>query len=158
MNDSLAPTTPALSITRVLDAPRSLVWKAWTDTAHVSRWWGPHGCTVSLDEADRRPGGRFRREMRMPDGGLVVVTGTFEDVIPEQRLVTIGTLERPGSPPITSRMTVTFEDRDGKTELTIVQTGAAINADYIKNANVGWGQSFEKLEAHLASEQRRAEA
>jgi len=153
MNDSLAPTTPALTITRVLDAPRSLVWKAWTDSAHVSRWWGPHGCTVSLDEADRRPGGRFRREMRTPDGGLVVVTGTFEEVIPEQRIVTIGTLERPGSPSTTSRMIVTFEDRNGKTELTIVQTGADIDADYVKNAKIGWGQAFEKLEAHLASVQ-----
>jgi uncharacterized protein YndB with AHSA1/START domain len=153
MNDSLASTTPALCITRVLDAPRSLVWKVWTDPAHVSRWWGPHGCTVSHDEADRRPGGRFRREMRMPDGGLVVATGTFEEVVPEQRLVTIGVLERPGTPPITSRMTVTFEDRDGKTELKIVQTGAAVNAEYIKNANIGWAEAFEKLEAHLASVQ-----
>jgi uncharacterized protein YndB with AHSA1/START domain len=156
MNDSLAPTTTALTITRVLDAPRSLVWKAWTDPAHVSRWWGPHGCTVSLDEADRRPGGSFRREMRTTEGALIVVTGTFEEVVPEQRIVTIGTLERPGSPPTTSRMTVTFEDRNGKTELTIVQTGPDISADYVKNAKIGWGQAFEKLEAHLASVQGSA--
>jgi uncharacterized protein YndB with AHSA1/START domain len=151
MNDSLAPTTSALTITRVLDAPRSLVWKAWTDPAHVSRWWGPRGCTVTLDEADRRPGGSFRREMRTTEGALIVVTGTFEEVVPEQRIVTIGTLERPGGPPTTSRMTVTFEDRNGKTELTIVQTGPDIGADYVKNAKIGWGQAFEKLEAHLAS-------
>jgi uncharacterized protein YndB with AHSA1/START domain len=140
----------------VLDAPRSLVWKAWTDPAHVSRWWGPHGCTVSLDEADRRPGGSFRREMRTTEGALIVVTGTFEEVVPEQRIVTIGTLERPGSSPTTSRMTVTFEDRNGKTELTIVQTGPDISADYVKNAKIGWGQAFEKLEAHLASVQGSA--
>lgn len=156
MNDSLMAATPTLSITRVLDAPRSLVWKAWTDPAHVSRWWGPHGCTVSLDEADRRPGGHFRREMRTSEGAVVVVTGTFEEVVSEQRLVTVGVLERPGSPPLTTRMTVTFEDRDGKTELTIVQTSAEFNADYIASANIGWAQAFEKLEAHLASEQGRA--
>jgi uncharacterized protein YndB with AHSA1/START domain len=156
MNDSLAAATPALSITRVLDAPRSLVWKAWTDPAHVSRWWGPHGCMVTLDEADRRPGGRFRREMQIQNGALVVVTGTFEEVVPEKRLVTIGVLDRPGSPPITTRMTVTFEDRDGKTELTIVQTSADFEADYIVNAHVGWAQAFEKLEAHLASQRMSA--
>jgi uncharacterized protein YndB with AHSA1/START domain len=111
---------------------------------------------VSLDEADRRPGGSFRREMRTTEGALIVVTGTFEEVVPEQRIVTIGTLERPGSPPTTSRMTVTFEDRNGKTELTIVQTGPDISADYVKNAKIGWGQAFEKLEAHLASVQGSA--
>ncbi|MBD5657134.1 MAG: SRPBCC domain-containing protein [Candidatus Eremiobacteraeota bacterium] len=156
MNDSLTAATPILSVTRVLDAPRSLVWKAWTDPAHVSRWWGPHGCTVSLDQADRRPGGHFRREMLTTGGALVVVTGTFEEVIPEERLVSVGILERPGSPPLKTRMTVTFEDRGGKTELTIVQTKADFNADSIANANIGWAEAFEKLEAHLASEQRRA--
>jgi len=157
MNDNLTTATPVLTVTRVLDAPRSLVWKAWTDPAHVARWWGPAGCTVSLDEADRRPGGRFRREMRMPGSAMVVVvSGTFEEVVPEQRLVTIGVLERPGSPPVKSRMTVTLEDRDGKTELTIVQTSADFNEEYIANANVGWAQAFEKLEALLASEQGRA--
>jgi uncharacterized protein YndB with AHSA1/START domain len=109
-----------------------------------------------LDEADRRPGGRFRREMQTTNGALVVVTGTFEEVVPQKRLVTIGVLERPGSPPITTRMTVTFEDRDGKTELTIVQTSADFDANYIASANVGWAQAFEKLEVHLASEQGRA--
>ncbi len=153
MNDNLTSSAPALSITRVLDAPRSLVWKAWTDSAHVARWWGPHGCTVSLDEADRRPGGRFRREMQMPNGAVVVVSGTFEDVVPEQRIVTLGVLERPGSPTIQTRMTVTFVDRDGKTELTIVQTSASFTAGDVANANIGWAQSLEKLEAFLASEQ-----
>jgi uncharacterized protein YndB with AHSA1/START domain len=155
MSDSIAAATPALSITRVLDAPRSLVWKAWTDPAHVSRWWGPHGCTVSLEEADRRPGGHFRREMQTAHGALVVVTGTFEEVVPEQRLVTIGVLERPGMPPLKTRMTVTFQDRGGKTELTIVQTSADFEADYVANAKIGWAQAFEKLEAHLASERGR---
>jgi uncharacterized protein YndB with AHSA1/START domain len=156
MNDSLAAATPALTITRVLDAPRSLVWQAWTDPAHVARWWGPHGCTVSLDEADRRPGGRFRREMQGAGGALVIVTGTFEEIVPEQRVVTVGVLERPGSPPVTTRMTVTFEDRGGKTELTIVQTSAAFDERYVANAHVGWAEAFEKLEAHLASSRGRA--
>ncbi len=155
MNDSV-PAATTFSVTRVLDAPRSLVWKVWTDPAHVSRWWGPHGCTVSLDEADRRPGGRFRREMRTPGGGLVVVSGTFEEVVPEQRLVSAGVLERPGSPALKIRMTVTFEDRGEKTELTIVQSSADFEADYVANANIGWAETFEKLEAHLASEQSRA--
>ena len=153
MNDSLTPT---LSITRVLDAPRSIVWKAWTDPAHVSQWWGPHGCTVVADEADRRPGGSFRREMRSQSGAVVVVTGTFEEVIPEQRLVTNGVLERPGCPPLKTRMTVTFEDRGGKTELTIVQTEADFKEDFVANAKLGWAQAFEKLEAHLATEKNRA--
>jgi uncharacterized protein YndB with AHSA1/START domain len=154
VNDSFT-ATPVLTITRVFDAPLSLVWKAWTDPAHVARWWGPHGCSVSLDEADRQPGGQFRREMQTTSGGVVAVSGTFEEVVPEQRLVTNGVLERPGCLPVKTRMTVTFEDRGGKTELTIVQTRHDFEADYVKNANIGWGEAFEKLEAHLAAEQGR---
>ena len=94
--------------------------------------------------------------MRTSNGALVLATGTFEEVFPEQRLFTVGVLERPGCSPLKTRMTVTFEDRGGKTELTIVQSSADFEADYAASANIGCAHVFEKLEAHLASEQGRA--
>ena len=55
-------------VSRVLDAPRALVWKAWTDPEHLTRWWGPKGLTVKVARLDLRPGGVFHYGMHSPDG------------------------------------------------------------------------------------------
>lgn len=79
--------TPALSLTRVLDSPRTLVWSVWSDPAQAVHWWGPHGFTVPAYEADLRPGGAFRYEMRAPDGSFFPEDGAFEEVVPNERIV-----------------------------------------------------------------------
>ena len=79
--------TRELTITRVLDAPRSLVFRMWTEAEHMARWWGPKGFTNPVCEVDARPGGAIRIHMRGPDGTIYPMTGTFEEIVPPHRLV-----------------------------------------------------------------------
>jgi len=67
-----------LVLTRVFDAPRELVFKAWTDPKHVAQWWGPHGFTNPVCELDLRPGGAILIHMRGPDGVVYPMTGTYQ--------------------------------------------------------------------------------
>ena len=59
---------PTIVITRTVDAPRDLVWKVWTDAAHIARWWGPNGFTNTIHAMDVRPGGTWCYIMHGPDG------------------------------------------------------------------------------------------
>ena len=74
-------------ITRIFDAPRALVWKAWTDPAYVTRWWGPKGFTSPLCRIDLRVGGRFTYCMRTPDGRDFYNGGEFLEIVPLEKIV-----------------------------------------------------------------------
>ena len=74
-------------ITRVFDAPRDLVFRAWTDPRHVSQWWGPHHFTNPVCEVDPRVGGAIRIHMRAPDGTVYPMTGRFVEIDRPHRLV-----------------------------------------------------------------------
>src|SRR5579872_6853405 len=78
-----------LTITRVFDAPRALVFKAWTDPKHLAQWWGPHTFTNPVCELDVRTGGAFRIVMRGPDGAEHPARGVYGEVKPPERLVMI---------------------------------------------------------------------
>ena len=74
-------------ITRIFDAPRALVWKAWTDPDYVKQWWGPKGFTSPVCRIDLRVGGRFTYCMRTPDGHDFYNGGEFLEIIPLERIV-----------------------------------------------------------------------
>jgi uncharacterized protein YndB with AHSA1/START domain len=76
-----------LVISRVFDAPRALVWKAWTDPAYVMRWWGPKGFTSPVCRIDLRVGGRFTYCMRTPDGQDFYNGGKFLEIVPLEKIV-----------------------------------------------------------------------
>src|SRR5262245_47426987 len=76
-----------VTITRVLAAPRELVFRAWTDPVHLAQWWGPKGFTNPVCEIDVRVRGALRIVMRAPDGSEYAVKGEFLEVVPPQRLV-----------------------------------------------------------------------
>jgi uncharacterized protein YndB with AHSA1/START domain len=85
-----APTAQEIRITRVFDAPRALVWQAWTDPEHLARWWGPRGRTTPVDSItlELRPGGTFRvGSVSDEHGDDMVTTGTFREVVEPERLV-----------------------------------------------------------------------
>jgi uncharacterized protein YndB with AHSA1/START domain len=144
-------------ISRVFDAPRELVFAAWTDPGHVERWWGPRGYTSSACEIDLRPGGIFGLEMRGPDGAIYPCKGVFREIVRPERIVYIAQTghEHPcgaGLPP-RSIVTITFAEQDGKTTLTIqtrlqssADRDAAQNAGYVP----GWESSLERLAQFLA--------
>lgn len=74
-------------VTRVFDAPRELVWKAWTDPKYVMQWWGPNGFTSPVCEIDFRVGGKFRCCMKAPDGQEFWNGGEYHEIIPHEKIV-----------------------------------------------------------------------
>ena len=147
-----------ITITRVFDAPRELVFAAWTDPRHVERWWGPQGYVSSACEIDLKPGGVFGLLMRGPDGVVYPCKGFFREIVEPERIVyTSGSGDGhpcgAGLPP-RAVVTVTFAERDGKTTLTIhtrlqsaADHDAAVNAGYVS----GWDSTLERLAEFLAS-------
>jgi len=102
---------------REFDAPRELVFSAWTDPNHLAQWWGPHGFTTTTHSFDFRPGGVWRFAMHGPDGRDYQNRITFEEIVPPKRLA-----YRYGDgtdvEPVRFRQTVTFDDIGGRTRIT----------------------------------------
>jgi uncharacterized protein YndB with AHSA1/START domain len=103
--------------TRVFDAPRELVFEAWTRPEHVKNWYGPRAFTMTICEIDLRPGGAYRFVMRGPDGVAYAFSGVYREIARPERLVyTWGFEAMPGHEAIE---TVTFEEHDGRTTMTM---------------------------------------
>ena len=140
-------------ITRVFDAPRTIVFKTWTDPKHLAAWWGPRGFTNPRCEVDVRAGGIIRIDMRAPNGTVYPMAGIFLEIKePEQIVFTSGALDDQGVQLFEFLHTVMFADRDGLTELTIrsrmVKTTAGAEK-YTSGFKAGMTQSLEKLDGHL---------
>lgn len=140
-----------LVITRVFDAPRSLVFKAWTEPDHLERWQGaPQGFTITTHEVDFRPGGAYRLCMRSPEGIDHWLQGVYREIVAPERLVfTHAWLDARGKPAAETLVTITFTERGGKTELTLRQTGFE-SVQSRDGHNVGWNSQFDRLAQYLA--------
>jgi len=143
-----------LVLTRVFDAPRELVFKAWTDPKQVAKWWGPHRFTNPVCDLDVRPGGAIRIHMRGPDGTVYPMTGVYNEVVEPERLVfTSAALDADGNPMFEVLTTVTFAEQNGKTKQTmrarVIKTTTHA-APYLKGMEAGWTQSLERLAESLA--------
>jgi len=143
-----------LTLTRVFDAPRELVWKMWTDPKHMAQWWGPHGFTNPVCEMDVRVGGAIRIDMRSPDGIVYPMTGTFREIVAPERLVFTAVAEdHDGNALLESLTTVTFERVGQKTKLTVHAQAiglAPVAVQMLAGMEAGWTQSLERLTALLA--------
>jgi uncharacterized protein YndB with AHSA1/START domain len=107
-------------ITRVFDAPRELVWEAWTKPEHVARWWGPRGFTTTIEEMDVRPGGVWKHVMHGPDGADYPNHSVFTEVVKPERIVFAHGGSRKGGPGVQFESTWTFDALDdGQTRVTI---------------------------------------
>lgn len=159
---------PVLEITRLLNAPRELVWKAWTEKDRLAQWWGPKGSTIEVVNQSAEPGGIFHYRMQM---GAMEMWGKFvyRDVIPPQFLVYVSSFSDPQGGltrapfggdfthwPMEILTMLTLTEEAGKTKLTLVST--PINATeeerttFVKNQpNVrqGFAGTFDQLEAYL---------
>jgi uncharacterized protein YndB with AHSA1/START domain len=147
------PNERTVVITRVFDAPRELVWKAWTDPKHMAQWWGPRGFTNPVCELDVRPGGALRIVMRAPDGTEYPMKGVFCEILEPARLVFTAVAEdENGNPSLEVLTAVTFAEQDGKTKLTVHAraVGLAVAAGrMLEGMQAGWTQSLERLDAHV---------
>jgi uncharacterized protein YndB with AHSA1/START domain len=142
-----------LVITRVIDAPRRLVFKMWTEPEHLVRWWGPRGFTTISGRMDVRPGGAWFRLMRAPDGTQDRRRGVYREVVVPERLVfTYASEDAEGNPGPETLVTVTFADLNGKTRLTLRQAPFETVAARDSHRG-GWTGCLERFAEYLAAKE-----
>ena len=116
------PTDEQILITREFDAPRQLVYKAWTTPELVKRWWSGHRGEVTSAEIDLRVGGSWRYVMIASGGFEVAFHGEFREIVPDERIVTTEMYE--GAEPLPAAdepvNTITFTEIDGRTRLEVL--------------------------------------
>jgi uncharacterized protein YndB with AHSA1/START domain len=141
-----------LTLTRLVDVPRALVWKAWTTPEHLKKWWAPKPYETIDCEMDLRPGGIFRTVMRSPEGNEFPTKGIFLEIVQNERIVLTDTLE-PGYWPATNPFftaIVTLQDEGGKTRYT-ARALHKDDADREKHEKMGfhegWGKCLDQLVA-----------
>jgi uncharacterized protein YndB with AHSA1/START domain len=150
-------------INRVFDAPRELVWKAWTEPDRLVRWWGPKDYTCPSANIDPRVGGKYLASMRSPEGKDLWSTGLYEEVVEPERLamtdsfadpmgnvVPASYYQMPGEYPLELHLSIVFEEQEGKTMMTLRHSG--MPAETSKDAEMGWNESFDKLAEDIHDE------
>ena len=154
--------TERMVVTRVFDAPRELVWKAYTDPDYVMQWWGPKGFTAPVCQMDFRVGGKYLLCMRSPDGQEFWNGGEYHEIVPHEKIVSSmyfadskGNKVQPAHYGIEHEAiddaydVVTFEDLgNGRTKLTFVGNETMENAKDSGQLE-GWNQILDKLAAVL---------
>jgi uncharacterized protein YndB with AHSA1/START domain len=130
-----------LTLTRVYDAPRELVWKAYTDPQHIVKWMFAQDWETPFAETDVRPGGAFRIGMRPADHSEEGFTfeGEYREVVEPERIVQLTSDGRV--------LTTRFEDQTGKTKLTL----SVEMAETEEQERTGWTQILENLAKHVAT-------
>jgi uncharacterized protein YndB with AHSA1/START domain len=150
-NEARATADREIVVTRVFDAPRELVFKAWIDERNIGQWWGPNGFTITTHEMDVRVGGTWRFVMHGPEGVDYDNKIVYLEIVEPVRLVYIhGDDGETGQ----FRTTVMFEELDGKTRLTMqaLFASAAERDRVVKEFGVieGANQTLDRLGAYLA--------
>ena len=144
-------------ITRSLKAPRALVFKLWTDPAHLPMWWGPKGFNCQTCRMDVRVGGSFHVDLLGPDGVSYPCDGIYREIVEPERIVYDG-LAKEGDPcgaglPPYGRVTISFTEHEG---MTIVRVHAQLRSVADREAavehgfGVGWSQALERLDAYVS--------
>jgi uncharacterized protein YndB with AHSA1/START domain len=147
---ALEPAERVLVIERIFDAPRSLVFKVWTEPQHLVHWYGPRGFTLPACKLDLRPGGAWRSCMLSPEGREYWVKGVFREIVELERLVfTYAHENEDGTRGHETLVTVTFADQGGKTKLTLRQ--AIFESVKERDSHRGgWNSSMDRLVEYLA--------
>ena len=150
---TMTVTTPSdleVAMTRVFDAPRRLVWKAWTTPEHLQQWMlGPEGWTMPVCEMDLRPGGAYRSVWRRANGQEIEIPGVYKEVTPPERLVST---ESWGAGWPETINTLTFTEDAGQTTVTLTMrypSKDARDAALKTGATDGMNQGFLRLDAYL---------
>jgi uncharacterized protein YndB with AHSA1/START domain len=140
---------------RCLAAPRTLVYRTWTDPAMMANWWGPKDFTNPVCRVDARPGGDMFIVMRAPDGSEHPMKGLFHQVLENDRLAfTDSAVDRDGNVLLEGMTIATFEDHGQGTLLTVWSSavGMADTApEMLAGMDEGWSQSLDRLDHLLAN-------
>jgi uncharacterized protein YndB with AHSA1/START domain len=152
-SDATSTVDREILATRIFDAPRELVFRMWTDPEHIVQWWGPKGFTTTTYSMDVRPGGVWRFVMHGPDGTDYQNKITFLEIVEPERLVYKHGGDRDVEP-VNFQTTVIFEERGGKTAISIQMLFPSARArDYTVakyGAVEGLNQTLGRLTEHLA--------
>jgi uncharacterized protein YndB with AHSA1/START domain len=138
-------------MSREFDAPRDLVFQAWTDPRHLPHWFGPNGFSLTIHEADIRPGGTWRFIMHGPDGTDYTNRVVYQEIVRPERLVYLHGEDVDGDPGA-FHVTVRFEEVDGRTRMTqrILFNTAAQREGVVSFGAIELGkQTMERLAAYL---------
>src|SRR5262249_22192566 len=145
------PSDPEIAITRAFDAPRTVVFDAWTKAEHVARWWDPSGAPLAVCEIDLRPNGGFRFVHQGPAGPQHPFTGIYREIVPPERLV-FSTRISPSGPD--SVGTLVFSEHEGRTTLTmtIARESTAGRDPLLKlRIDVGTTRTLDNLDEYLGT-------
>jgi uncharacterized protein YndB with AHSA1/START domain len=156
VSEATAGDADTLVLSHVFDAPRALVYAAWTERQHLERWQGaPEGMTVTVEQSDIRPGGAFKICMHGPDGADHWLQGVYREVVAPERLVFTHTwLDASGKPGKETLVTITFTERGDRTELTLRQSGFA-SIQSRDGHREGWASTFTNLARYLSGNAAR---
>ncbi|MBM9575862.1 SRPBCC domain-containing protein [Leptospira sp. 201903070] len=162
-------TIPEFTLLRTFNAPRELVWKAWTEPARLAEWWGPKGLTMGVAHLDLRPGGLFHYSMKTPTGEVMWGRFIYKEITPPEKLMFVvsfsdenaGMVRHPMAEgwPLEILNTVVFTEEKGKT--TLLLKGSPINAspeeikifgDNFPSMDQGFTGTLDQLETYLAKQ------
>ena len=157
---SIVVQQKTLSIKRTINLPLTAVWKAWTEPESAKEWWGPKNFTCPYCTIDLRVGGKNLSCMKSKEGQEFWSTGTFVEIIPMKKLVYIDSFSDSDGHPVPPshynmpgvwgnelKVTVTFEEVDGKTVMNLEHEG--IPEEMFDDCVLGWQQSFDKMDDNL---------
>lgn len=165
-----ATKTEEFVITRVFNAPREKVWKAWTEAERLEKWWGPKGCALRVLRFELKPGGMFHYAMEFQPGHPMYGRFVYREIVAPERLVYVsafsdenGGITRAPFPqirdtwPLEILNTLTLAEDGGKTTLTLrggpiapTEAEAETYAGMFDSMRQGFGGTFDQLDAHLA--------
>jgi uncharacterized protein YndB with AHSA1/START domain len=138
-----------LVVTRLIDAPRSLVFKAWTQPEHVARWWGPKGFVTIHCDMDIRVGGAYRCAMRSPQGTEHWKVGVYREIVEPERIVfTFAWEDADGKPGHELLTTVTLAEEGTKTRLTLRQA-AFETTEWRDDHVIGWTSCLDRFAEYM---------
>lgn len=140
--------TLTLDTRRILPAPRSVVFEAFTDPDKLAQWWGPAGFTVPSVDFDPHAGGSYRIEMQPPEGDAFHLVGEFRKVDPPARLALTFMWEPPDPDDVETLVELAFRDLDESTEVAFTQ-GTFKTEPRRELHRAGWSDTFDRLEQFL---------
>ncbi|WNZ25825.1 SRPBCC domain-containing protein [Leptolyngbya sp. NK1-12] len=151
MNDATTIHDRQLTITRMFDAPRSLVFKVWTQPEHFSRWLGPKDFTAIACHMNVQVGGMYRACIRSPEGNDHWMQGIYREINePERLMFTFAWEDESSQPKHETLVTVTFEEQGNKTLMTF-QQAIFESTESRDSHNTGWSECFDRLEVYLTN-------
>ncbi|HEU5397896.1 MAG TPA: SRPBCC domain-containing protein [Gammaproteobacteria bacterium] len=149
------PQQAELTLTRIFDAPRELVFDVWTDPKHLAQWWGPEMFTTPVCRVDARPGGELYIVMHGPDGQDYPMKGVFEEVRrPERLSFTNQAMDGSGVVLLEGKTAVSFEALGSKTRVTVhtVMRAKVPQAAFaLAGMEPGWNQTLDRLGTYVGA-------